>query len=431
MFRKVFLGLPLLLVSAGLLAAEAGPAGAISPVNGVTLQQCFQRAQHISETLGISEESIRLVQEQYRERLGAILPHIDWIKSQFYQQGISFPASNGATSSSLLTVQPLSYFQLQQPLFSGGRDWAALKASKSLRNQAQYNRDTADLQLLSDVSTSFYTAFTLSDQLGVLMETRKLTGDRVGQLQHWVNLGRSREAEVLTAQTDLASQDALIESTKQSYAESRQLLSFLTEISTAPALVDDRIVTPSLSLDEALTRADRRPDIMAAVEAVNQADLQHRYAQGGHWPTLGLTGRYYTERAGFLSDVRWDATFLLDVPLFEGGSTQAQVLEARSQQIITQLMLARLKRDVERQVRTAYDDLTYSLSQVQAYDKAVDLAVKNYATEEKEYRLGLITNIELLQLLSNMQDIKRLGAAAHAALKLNDIRLRIAMGEGL
>jgi outer membrane protein len=129
--------------------------------------------------------------------------------------------------------------------------------------------------------------------------------------------------------------------------------------------------------------------------------------------------------------VRWDATFLLDVPLYEGGSTQALVREARSQEIIAQLTLARLKRDIDRQVRTAYDDLTLASAEALAYDKAVQLALKNYQAQQKEYRLGITNNLELLQLLTNTQEVRRQWLVSRANARLDDIQLRITMGEGL
>jgi outer membrane protein TolC len=93
--------------------------------------------------------------------------------------------------------------------------------------------------------------------------------------------------------------------------------------------------------------------------------------------------------------------------------------------------LNRLKRDIDRQVRTAYDDLRYSVTQTAAYDNAVRLADRNYHVQEKEYRLGLITNLELLQLLTELQQTKTQALQAKYATKLNEIRLGVAMGEGL
>jgi len=421
------------ILALGLLAstshAESQPGAAVVP-SSVTLQECYAKAKKISETVGISAENIRLLQEQYRAEIGAVLPHIDWIKSQFYQQN-QVNGATGVAASSLLPTQPLSYFQLQQPIFAGFRDWDVISIAKSQQEQARLNQQQTDLQLLADVSAAFYAAFTLQDQLSVLQETRKLNEDQVGQLSHWVDVGRSRPSEVLSAETQLASLDAQIEDTKRQLAESRHLLFFLTGVPGDVPLQDNELVPSELIVENALTRAGKRPDLLSAAEAVNQADLTIRYARGAHLPTLGLTARAYTERTGFLSDVRWDATFLLDVPLYEGGSTQAQVRVARSQEIIARLTLARLKRDVERQVRTAYEDLTRAVAEVQAYDKAVQLALKNYDTQKKEYRLGIINNLELLQLLTNMQDVRRQWLVSRANARLDDILLRIAMGEGL
>ncbi len=86
---------------------------------------------------------------------------------------------------------------------------------------------------------------------------------------------------------------------------------------------------------------------------------------------------------------------------------------------------------MERQVRTAYEDFTRATSEVQAYDKAVQLALKNYDAQKKEYRLGITNNLELLQLLTNTQEVRRQWLVARANARLDDILLRIAMGEGL
>ena len=410
---------------------SAEPRVAIS-TSGITLQECYQRARQISEAVGISAENTRFVQEQYRAQIGSVLPHIDWIKSQFYQQNIGGSSgSGGATNSSLLATQPLSYFQIQQPIFAGLRDWSAIAITKSQKEQARLNEQETDLQLLADVAAAFYSAYTLQDQLSVLMETRKLNQDQADQLDRWVNIGRSRPSDLLSAQTQLASIDAQIEDTRRTLAESRHLLLFLTGVPAEVPLADQEPAAAGLTLEEALTRAGKRPDVLSLVEALHQSELSIRYARGAHLPTLAATGRYYTERVGFLSDVRWDATFLLDVPLYEGGSTQAVVRETRSQEIIAQLTLGRLKRDVDRQVRTAYEDLLHAVSEVQAYDKAVTLAEKNYGVQQKENRLGVTSNLELLQLLTNMQNIRGQALISRANARLDDVLLRVAMGEGL
>src|ERR1700687_1672452 len=68
------------------LSAQAAQEPTGISAGAVTLQECYQRAKQISETVGISAENTRLVQAHYRAQIGAVLPHLDWIKTQFYQE---------------------------------------------------------------------------------------------------------------------------------------------------------------------------------------------------------------------------------------------------------------------------------------------------------------------------------------------------------
>jgi len=409
---------------------NASPAAPTVSNGGVDLAACYQKARQISETLGISQENIRFVEAEVHDKLGDVFPHIDWIKSQFYQQNVN-NGSGGVGGSILKPTQPESYFQLTQPLFSGMRDWAALDIAKSLKQEYRYAETQSELQLLSDVASAFYLALTTQEQLATLVETRRITQDRIKELQHWVDVGRSLSSDLLSAQTQVATLDAQIEDTKRSSMETRELLRFLTGVSPETPLVDDHPDPAAVPMNEALDRSNHRPDLMAQEEAVRQAHLGIKYAKGSYWPNLGLLAHWYTERVGFESDIRWDATFTLDVPLLEGGSNRAQVQEARSQDIIAELTMARLKRNVEQQVRTAQQDLTATISEATAYGKAVDLGQKNYQAQEKEYRNGRTTNLDVLLVLSNLEDTKRQWVASKYASKLDDILLKISTGEGL
>lgn len=397
-----------------------------SPTQGVTLQDCFQSAKKISESIGISAENTRLLQAQYRSGLGSILPDLRWIKEQFYQDKGGTPGGG-----SPLQVQPNSYFELKQPIFGGFRDWAGIAIAKSQSEQAKLSERSTELGLLSDVAAAFYSAYTMQDSLAILEETRKLNQEQVDQLSRWVEIGRSRPSEVLSAQTQLATLEAQIVDTKRTYAGSRHLLRFLTGVPENVPLIDDFRSAGTLPLEEALSRSSNRPELLSAEESLKQAELQIRYARGGHWPTLKASGRWYTERVGFLENVDWDATFTLNVPIYQGGSVQADISAARAQQIMSQLSYSRLKRDVERQVRTAHEDLLQATAEVQAYDKAVQLVQKNYDVQKKEYRLGVISNLELLRLLTDMQTVRRQWLESRANARLDDIRLRVSMGESL
>src|SRR4051812_409143 len=78
-------------------AAPAIPVSA--PAGAITLQECFERARRLNETVSISAENTRMLHEQTRAEIGSVLPRIDWIKSQFYQEKVE--TGSGGVGGSL------------------------------------------------------------------------------------------------------------------------------------------------------------------------------------------------------------------------------------------------------------------------------------------------------------------------------------------
>ena len=146
---------------------------------------------------------------------------------------------------------------------------------------------------------------------------------------------------------------------------------------------------------------------------------------------MDFTGKYYTERVGFNEEVKWGGLLSLDVPIFSGFKTQAEVRQARSRLIVADLAWARTKRQIRRDVETAHKNLNYTLTQMRFYDRAVSLAQRNYKLQQEEYRLGLINNLQVLQVLTDLQDLQLRKLRSATAARLNDVRLRVAMGQGL
>ena len=83
----------------------------------------------------------------------------------------------------------------------------------------------------------------------------------------------------------------------------------------------DSVTVPPLPPDEEyyLSLALKRSDVIALEENVSYYRYGIRVAQSGQYPFLNLLGNYYTQRTGLLSDIKWDVTLGLDVPLYEGG----------------------------------------------------------------------------------------------------------------
>ncbi len=413
------------------LSASGTPAQP-SPPPGVTLEQAYQKALVISETLQISDQDIEQLRALYRQGVGTVFPHLSWQMTQFWQDTSGVSQSSGGVQGTLLRERrPESYFLIEQPLFHGLRDYNAVKGIKAAEKGAELNRKQAELNLLTDVADVFYTAYDLQQELEALGSQYHLTEDRLSELQKRVRLGRSRDSEVLSSEVELASLDAQMEDTRQRLHVARQVLQFLTAVPPSTPLVEYAPAPKLPPLEAAHSKSAGRPDLLAAVYYQETQKYALRYAKGGYYPGLDLAGKYYTERVGFNEDIKWDALLSLDVPIFTGFTTKNEVREAKSKQLVADLQFSRLKRRIAQEVESAHQSLRYSASQTEYYSKAVRLAERNYKSQVKEYGLGLINNIQVFDVLTDLQDLRIRKIRVEALTRLNDIKLRVATGQGL
>ena len=150
--------------------------------------------------------------------------------------------------------------------------------------------------------------------------------------------------------------------------------------------------------------------------------MRRSRARRQSWPSLAADGSYYVKRPdGFQRDIRWDATLSLSLPLYFGGSISAQTEQARARGRSADLAFALAQRKTDTEVRSTFDDLQSMLAIVAALERSLDLARRNADAQAADYRLGLVTNLDVLNALNAVQTTRlalenaRLDAALAAA----------------
>jgi outer membrane protein TolC len=86
---------------------------------------------------------------------------------------------------------------------------------------------------------------------------------------------------------------------------------------------------------------------------------------------------------------------------------QSRVSEAVSQQTQAELSLSQIRRQAEEEIRSAHQSVVYDRLQLDALEKATVAARKNYEAQRHDYRLGLVTNLDVLQALTAYQENQR------------------------
>ena len=395
------------------------------PAIDLTLERCYQLALKRSETIAIQQELIRETEGRFLQALGTALPSASFIVSDTRQDG---------SGSSAFTLKRLRQrrFSFSQPLFAGFKEFAAIAGSRAERRERQDQRERAEHLLLVDVANAFYLFLEQQDDLNAVATARTALVERLKELRERETLGRSRRSEVVSSEAQLRRAEAEIEQLHGVQTTARQLLEFLTGLSEVGPLHDTEPPITSVDpLERDAALADARPDVRAAEEAWHVSQRAVVIAQAKFWPTVDAEANYYTKRSGAAADVTWDAVLTVDVPLFQGGSAVGAFREAQAHAREAKLAYERTRREAILEIEDLHAKLQAAIASQTALKMALDAAEESFRLQTEDYRLNLVNNLEVLQALQALQDVRREFAHASGETKRLYWQLRAATGRGV
>ncbi|MBX7138620.1 MAG: TolC family protein [Oligoflexia bacterium] len=395
-------------------------AWADDPAPPYSLEECYQLALQNSESLKISEEDLSIADAQYRQAMAALLPNIDLLGSQRFRdnanfgrimRGSSFAEDNGGSTGGsgggLGRSQSEITLGLSQPIFHGFRDYLLLRAA-----QGDYSAQELDLSrsrelLYQDVAALFYEIQLHLAEVAVYEAGRTTLNARLKELGEFEKLGKARESETLASRAELADLEASREAAQGQARTSLELMAFLTGISADQLSLEGTKLTPELNpLAQYLERVQARADLQAAAVRIEAEKQRSQAISRERWPGLDLTADAYPfEDPDRTRD--WEAGLTLSMPIFDGGMISARESEARALVKKTQLSAQQKRRLAERDVRVSYADSAAGFAEYKSLQKLVSSAKKNYEVQTRDYGLGIVTNLDVLQAIRTKQDAER------------------------
>lgn len=384
----------------------------------LTLDDYFAAALRRSETIGTQTELIRQAEERYNQSGAALRPTLSGVASSTWEEGAT--AGNA-------TRERNHRIRATQSLFRGFSDIAALRQTKALLGAQNQDYASARVQLFKDVAQNFYDVLSIEQDLNNFEEEIKQNLEREKELNGRVRIGRSRTGEVLTVHSTISTLRAQVEQLQGQLRVAREVFAFLGGLDPATPLRDAETVPATLeALDTYLARLALRPDVMASEQRLAAAKENVTAARGGHLPSVDLNANRYLDRTGSKQNVDWDVQLELTIPIYAGGLQKAKVGEAVSQQTQSELSASQVRRQAEQEIRSTYQSVVFDQSQLAALEKATDASRKNYETQLRDYRLGLVTNLDVLQALTAFQGNQRALDRARYTAKFNYLRLQAA-----
>lgn len=386
-------------------------------MRGVTLGETYSLAVARSEALARQAEGTAQLDAAERRLSSAFRPSIG------FNASLSKEEERDAAAR--------GYVSAGYNLFAGMRDYIALKAAASLTGAARLDLERARQRLYLSAAQAFLNLQTAQREIFIRESQLAVTSRRIAELEARAAIGRSRRSEVISARSQLAQDKASYLGALSAERLAQHVLGFLTGLSEdlVPAEIDLRL---RAGLQAYRQLALSRPDVQARrMEARSYGYLSDMQDRAG-WPSVDLSANYYVLRDPMpVPDNRWDAGVFLKVPLYTGGEIRSGKDSARAAGRAARLALDLAQREALSEVSSAYDEYGYAQRQAVVLAEALILAEENARSQQEDYKLGLVNNLEVLSALNTAQQTGLALSQAQARTLLALIKLETAAGAEL
>jgi outer membrane protein len=416
--------------ASGLLIAGIVFSSAAQAADGISsgprsLSDAFVAALKRSENFGVQEELLVQADELERQAKAALLPAITGSGTFLHQ-----PTPEGASASALYPAwQNVVKISGDQPLFRGFRDFAALRQRNDLSGVQTFQIQNAARQLFYDTATAFYNVLENASDVANYQNEIQVNTKRVKELEEFYRIGRAKESDLLTFEANVASIESNLEASKTLLESAKDVLAFETGWSRDTPISDaEPMPVGPVDVQNYLAHIEERPDVQVAIWGVKANSEGVPIAWGQNLPSVDVLGNYYFTRPGDLSNVSWDVSLAVTIPLFLGGSINSQVRQAESVERQYGLLLSQARRTAEEEVRTFHDAWVGDARQLVKLAETATLGKKNYEAQLKDYRHGLVTNLDVLQAVTTYMDAERGRDRGNYQVKLDAAKLNAAVG---
>ncbi len=406
---------------------QGKPTGGILPLS---FSEALKRGLNYNLGALLSTQSVRAARGQRLLALSQLLPRVTAGVTDMSQQ-INLDAFGFQGVEGMKTiVGPFNVFDVRAYLTQTVLDFTA-------RNQYRAATESVMAAQYSDENTRdlvVYVCANLYLQAVAGSSRIEATQAQVNTAQTLYNLALDQKSagvvpgiEVLRAQVELQAQQQRLIVAEDQFAKDKLALARAIGLPLGQefSLTDGMSYSPmpAMSLDESVERAYKaRPDYQSAQARVRSAESERKAAQAGRLPTIDLSADY-----GDIGQKPWrshgtfSVTTSLRIPIFQGGSVRARILEADAALRQREAELEDLRGRVYYDVRNAFLDLKAAADRVQVAQSAIKLANEQVQQSQDRFRAGVTNNVEVVQAqeaLATASENYISSLQAHSAAKL-------------
>lgn len=401
---------------------DLGSAAAAQPQQGplIPLAEAYRLAVQNEERIKIASHELGKARLLPWRALTHLTPRAD-IQGTYTRNKdeISFvsdsilPGDAASLFSTGSVIRPLErwtgIFRITQPILEPAF-FASRQLGKAAVRESAERYEFTIREVLFGVARAYYGVLRSRAQRRIARDTLGLSQDELRQAQVRFRVGEVTKTDVLRAEV------AVEQARRQLVTDHNRLRLAFTTLARAIGVSEPLGVTQPepvayspVPYDQLLDQAySQRQDFRAQEIGVEIATQRKnlviaRYAPrvNARWDFPRLDAETFAERDKF-----WTLFLNFEVPLFDGGARELDLLEENQRLAQAQLRVDQLRKEIQVEVRGALLTVETLGSTLQTLEKEVSLAQENYTITSKQYGVGLSTSLDVNTALNALNQVR-------------------------
>lgn len=344
---------------------------------------------------------------------------------------VLLPGASELALNPQILNQSYNNLQVRQMLWSGGKVRYGIAAAERERAALVAEAGQYRLAAADNVTTSWYTLYTLNASEGIIAQNIKLLGDRRRDLLNLERQGLVLQVEGLKVELAISRLKSSLADIRRGQAIGNFDLALATGLPTDTefAIGEEALGAPPalLPLSQYLAEATaNRPELQALNLRREAAMLGQRIARGNTLPTLSFGGNLDYNRPNlrvFPSQAEFKATSSvfanLSFDLTAVYTNRAAVAESRFAVEQLSATAEQVGQGVQSEVNATYRGYEQALVKIGVAEQALRQATENFRVEQNRLRANTITTTDFLEantlLLQAQLDLRSTRADAELA----------------
>lgn len=404
MGRRLGAALPALM----LLAAVADHAAAD------TLADALALAYQSNPTLQVQRSQQRILDETYVQARAGWRPTASftgqaaWSRTDFGASNGPQLVSNGVggystqTGSHYETNVGAGALNAVQPLYTGGRTAAAVRAAEAVVLAGREALRATEAQVLQSVITAYEDVRRDAAILEIREANAVVLRNQLEETQAKFDAGQVTRTDVAQAEAQLAGAQALLDTARAQLQVSRA--SYAAVVGQNPGQLSDEPVLPGLppTVDQAFDTAEAdNPSLRQAKITEEGSRARIAEAKAANLPTVSAQASfgYDGALAPFAArsyDRDLTGEIVVSQPIFTGGVNASNIRQALEQNTSDRISIEAARRTAVQSVSQAWNTLVGDRASVQAGEAQVRAGEVAFEGIREQYRVGLSTTLDVL-----------------------------------